>query len=181
MEVSDAALLLESARTIQLRRADLALPYLYPMLATFLLTGGRRAEVLGLEVDDLNFDRKTVTFRPNRWRRLKTPTSHRTVRLWPQLEEILQVYLSARTARQVMEGEPTRALLFPRLDDTGAEAMLVNWDKALDQVAERAGWRPGEIRSKAFRHTYCAARLRTAERRSRSTPWPRSWGTAVSR
>jgi hypothetical protein len=30
----------------------------------------RRAEVLGLEVDDVSFDRKTVTFRENAWRRL---------------------------------------------------------------------------------------------------------------
>jgi integrase len=27
----------------------------------------------------------------------------------------------------------------------------------------RAGWQPGEIRSKMFRHTYCAARLQTLD------------------
>ncbi len=30
-------------------------------------------------------------------------------------------------------------------------------------VAERAGWKAGEIRSKMFRHTYCAARLQTLD------------------
>jgi integrase len=30
-------------------------------------------------------------------------------------------------------------------------------------VAVRAGWKPGEIRSKMFRHTYCAARLQTLD------------------
>jgi len=30
-------------------------------------------------------------------------------------------------------------------------------------VEVRAGWKPGEIRSKMFRHTYCAARLQTLD------------------
>ena len=41
--------------------------------------------------------------------------------------------------------------------------MVSDFRKALDLVAERAGWRPGEVRSKAFRHTYCAARLQTLD------------------
>jgi integrase len=53
----------------------------YPLLATFLLTGGRESEVTRLELDDVSLDRKTVTFRPNTWRRLKTPGCHRVVRL----------------------------------------------------------------------------------------------------
>jgi len=32
-----------------------------------------------------------------------------------------------------------------------------------DAVGVRAGWKPGEIRSKMFRHTYCAARLQTVD------------------
>lgn len=34
---------------------------------------------------------------------------------------------------------------------------------ALDAVAACAGWKPGEIRSKMFRHTYCATRLQTLD------------------
>jgi integrase len=143
------------------------------------LTGVRRAEVFGLEVSDVNFERQTVTFRPNGWRRLETRISHRTVRLWPRLEEILRAYLSERTAKQVMDNEPTRALLFPRIEETGVEALLVNFDKALDQLAERAGWQQGEIRSKMFRHTYCSARLQTLDRGA-PAPWPRSWATAAT-
>lgn len=41
----------------------------------------------------MSFDRHTISFRPNQWRRLKTLTSHRTVPLFPQLEEILREYL----------------------------------------------------------------------------------------
>ena len=64
------------------------------MLATVLLTGGRRAEVLGLKVADISFDHRTVRFRRNSSRgRLKTRTSQRTVPLWPQLEEILRPYV----------------------------------------------------------------------------------------
>ena len=93
LEVHEAALLLEAARTYVAARVDRALPFAYPLLATFLLTGGRESEVLGLEVDDVSFDRKTVTFRPNAWRRLKTASSFRSVPLWPQLEEILRPYV----------------------------------------------------------------------------------------
>lgn len=39
--------------------------------------------------------------------------------------------------------------------------MLTDFRKLLDAVAVRAGWKAGEIRSKMFRHTYCAARLQT--------------------
>jgi integrase len=41
--------------------------------------------------------------------------------------------------------------------------MITDFRKLLDVVAERAGWKPGEIRSKMFRHTYCAARLQTSD------------------
>jgi integrase len=33
----------------------------YPLIATFLLTGGRESEVTGLELDDVSFDRQTIT------------------------------------------------------------------------------------------------------------------------
>lgn len=36
--------------------------------------------------------------------------------------------------------------------------------KALDAVAARVGWNPGEIRTRRFRHTYCSARLQTLDR-----------------
>jgi len=47
--------------------------------------------------------------------------------------------------------------------------MVADFNKLLDAVASRAGWKPttkgvpGEIRSKMFRHTYCAARLQTLD------------------
>lgn len=167
IEIPDAALLLEAARTfsppVEGRRPA---PFVHPLLATFLLTGGRESEVLGLEVGDLSFDRACLTFRPNAWRRLKTKRSHRTVPLWPQLREILEQYLAER---------PPARLLFPSFR-TGEEAMLTDWRKLLDAVVERAGELyliidghrrkadPGDVQSKAFRHTYTATRLQTLDR-----------------
>lgn len=174
LEVLEAALLLESARRFRSGRADLAIPFVHPLIATYLLTGGRRAEVLGLEVDDVSLDRKTVTFRPNAHRRLKTGTSARVVPLWPQLEEILRAYL-------FQGGDAPTGLLFP--SPAGPAAMLQDFRKVLDHVAIAAGFweyligadgqqvkndagepiRRGTVRSKMFRHTYCSARLQTLD------------------
>jgi len=102
---------------------------------------------------DVSLDREVVTFRPNTWRRLKTVTSHRSVPLWPQLRAALGRYLAER---------PPSRLLFPSYR-TGQEALLTDFRKLLDALAVRAGWKTGEIRSKMFRHTYCAARLQTLD------------------
>lgn len=160
LEVHDAALLLEAARTLpRSTTGGSQSPYGYALLATFLLTGGREAEVLGLEVADVSFERKTVTFRPNAWRGLKTATSTRVVPLWPQLEEVLRDYLNQRTFEEVHGKRPPSLLLFP--SDRGE--MLQDVRKYLDRVGQRGGWREGEIRSKMFRHTYCAARLQSLD------------------
>jgi integrase len=156
LEVHEAALLVESAHTYRPARPELAQPHIYPIVATFVLTGGRESEVLGLEVEDVSFDRRIVTFRPNHWRRLKTLTSHRTVPLWPQLEEILREYVFGGHG-------PLGTLLFPSIRGS-EESMITDLRKALDAIAARAGWREGDIRTKMFRHTYCAARLQTLDR-----------------
>jgi hypothetical protein len=41
--------------------------------------------------------------------------------------------------------------------------MLTDVRKLLDRLAERAGRARGEIRTRLFRHTYCAARLQTLD------------------
>lgn len=127
------------------------------LVATFLLTGCRFREVAGLELDDVSFDRKTVTIRPNRWRALKTRTSHRVIPLWPQLESILRAWVFGPRL------ERGGSLLFPSWTAKG-ERRLQDIHRLLDRVAKRAGLGAGELRSKAFRHTYCAARLQTLDR-----------------
>lgn len=156
-EVHEAALLLESARTFSSKRPDIALPFAYPLIATFMLTGGRESEILGLEVKDVSFDRHTISFRPNQWRRLKTLTSHRTVPLFPQLEEILREYLFGGEY-PLVAGLPSRHIgqRRRRCSPTG--------EKPSTRSRPRVGWEPGQVRSKMFRHGYCAARLQTLDR-----------------
>jgi integrase len=160
LEVPDAALLLESARTlptIETPAGDaIGAEVAYPLLATFLLTGGRRAEVLGLELDDLSFDRQIITIRPNAFRRLKTRTSWRVVPLCPQLAEIIRAYVFGQRL------ERGGRLLFPSFA-SGEERMLVDVRKLVDRIAVRAGWKKGELTTRVFRHTWTAARLQTLD------------------
>jgi integrase len=163
LEVPEAALFLEAARTFSPKRSKIALPFAFPLLATFLLTGGRPAEVLGLEVDDVSFDRQLVTFRPNQWRRLKTLSSRRPVPLWPQLKEILQAYVFST------DHPPTR-LLFPSWR-TGEEGMITDCRKMLDAIGKRIGFKRRELNLYDFRHTYCAARLQTKDGDTAVSPY----------
>jgi integrase len=156
LEVHEAALLLESARTYRPKRPYAAIPpeMLHAIIATMLLTGGRPDEVYGLHVRDVSFERGTITFRPNESRaRVKTAGSVRAVPMWPQLRAILEEYLREHPIRS--------GLLFPS-PRTGKKVDDIR--KALDEIATRVGWRKGEIRPYAFRHTYCAARLQTLDR-----------------
>jgi integrase len=132
--------------------------------------------VFGLELDDVSFDRSVMTIRPNAWRRLKTRTSQRVVPLWPQLSEILRPYVFGSRL------ERGGRLLFPAFVQ-GREQMLTDVRKLLDRLAERAGWMRGEVRTRLFRHTYCAARLQTldAGARVRSTQWRASSATSPTK
>jgi hypothetical protein len=57
-----------------------------------------------------------------------------------------------------------RGLTHPSWTARGEERRLRDIHRLLDRVAKRAGLGAGELRSKAFRHTYCAARLQTLDR-----------------
>jgi integrase len=156
LEVHDAALYLEAARVHKSDRAEVAMPYMHAVVATFLLTGGRESEVMGLEVSDINFDRATVTFRPNQWRRLKNDGSQRVVKLWPQLAPILREHLKTE---KIAGG-----LLFPSVRPDGEKPrMVTDVRKQLDAIGGRVGFKTGEIRTTILRHTYCSARLQTLD------------------
>lgn len=160
LEVHEAALLLEAARIYRPEPPHNVHPHLHAVLATFLLTGGRKNEVLGLTAEDVSFDRGTVTFRPNEHRGLKTATSHRSVPLHPQLREILQEH--------IFGGGRVSGLLFP---SEAGDGMINDLRKSLDGVGEVAGFDAGHIRTKVFRHTYCAATLQLLDRGAPVSPW----------
>jgi integrase len=82
--------------------------------------------------------------------------------LWPQLRDILAAYLSVRTTAMVLQDAPSTSLLFPSFR-TGKENRLVELRKILDRVSVRGGWKAGDVRSRALRHTYRASRLQTLD------------------
>lgn len=131
LEVHDAARLIKDAQG----------SWIFPIVATMLLTGGRQSEVFGLTGEDVKAGRGIVHFRPNEYRGLKNKPSVRTVPLWPQLAEILAAH------------DSDSELLFPS-PVTGE--MLTNIRPSLDKI--HAG-----LRTRIFRHTYCAARLQTLD------------------
>jgi integrase len=150
--------LLESALTFRPRIDDGAYPHIHPLLATFMLTGGRKSEVLGLEVDDVSLRHGKIYFRPNKWRRLKTKGSKRAVPLWTQLEAILRDYL----VRREQDGG-LGSLLFPSGRGTD-ERMITDVRRALDRIGKRAGFPKGHVRLHMLRHSYVAARIQTCDR-----------------
>jgi integrase len=144
---------------------------MYPVFAALLLTGGRKSEVLGLELEDVDFERRVIRFRPNAWRGLKTRTSTRTVPLWPQLEAVLRPHVAARRAEV---GRATGGLLFPTFSmerdgagrkqkDAATESMITDMRCALKRVAKASKLDDDRMHLHAFRHTYCAARLQTLD------------------
>ena len=130
-----------------------------PIVATFLLTGGRKMEVFGLELRDIDFDNERVHIRPNVWRSLKRARHKRAVPLWPQLSGILKPYI-AKLGRD-------SGLLFPApthgrmLDD-------VRWQ--LDKILEKAKiTKPVTLHT--FRHTFAAMRLQTMDNGQAVSPY----------
>lgn len=137
--------------------ADRPGAFYHPILATFAHTGGRKSEVLGLDVDDVDFDavvaqgvKGAIRFRPNRWRpRLKTRASDRIVPMWPDLRNTLKKHL--RTCRG--------GLVFP--SDQGS--MRKDLRASLDRIGLAAGFSKGGVRTKPFRHTYGSMRIQTLD------------------
>ena len=132
----------------------------YPeVIATYLLTGGRRSEVLGLLVRDIDLENNLVRMRPNAYRGLKRAWSERVVPLWPQLREIIEPLCLDRAAA---DGE---ALLFPGR----AGHMITDLRKPLAAIADEAG--VAVPRLTKFRHTYATARLQTTDNGKQISLW----------
>lgn len=121
----------------------------------YLLTGARLDEILGLEVGDVDFQRKVIHFKANQWRPLKRGVE-RVIPLWPQLDRELRQYLGGAS-------RIGRSLLFPGHDHLGNEQKL--WGKLytpLSRAAKKAKI-DKHVTPQVFRVTYCAARLQTLD------------------
>ena len=148
-EIHEAARFLNAARELDAY---------HEVIATFLLTGGRRKEVLGLLVGDIDFEAGLIHIRPNRYRGLKRQWSERAVPLWPQLREILEPYVRS------LDAKPDD-LLFPGL--TGG--MITDLRKPLKEIAAKAGLPLPRLTK--FRHTYATARLQTTDGGKQISLW----------
>lgn len=148
-EIDEAARFLDAARMLDLH---------HELIATYLLTGGRRNEVLGLLASDIDFENNLVRIQPNEHRRLKRVWSERAVPLWPQLEEILRPYVDGL-------GQSEDGLLFP--SQTGE--IITDMRKPLGIIAAEA--RTERPRLTKFRHTYATARLQTTDGGKQISLW----------
>jgi integrase len=167
LEIPEAALYLEACRRWQPDLDAGAIPFLYELVATFLMTGGRESEVTGLVIGDLDLERDLLWYRPNEIRAsLKTlkrsDAAIRAVPISPQLKDILLRYLNGPDA-------PAGPLLFPGAN--GPATMLTDFRKALDAAARLAGIRAGRMRTKVFRVTWVSARLQCMDNGAPISPF----------
>jgi len=65
-------------------------PLAWALFVTLMDTGARLSEILGLEVQDVDLQARSITIRPNGIRGLKTKGSHRTLPLSRRAAEVLQ-------------------------------------------------------------------------------------------
>ncbi len=166
LEIPDAALVLDAAKCLKRTRRNGLIEFVHPLIATFLLTGGRKAEVLGLTWGDIDFDLRTVTIRPNRWRSLKREWSERTIPLWPQLDEILGQYRDSRKT------EDRSGLVFPspRASRGGPQEMIHDVRKIMRDLRKQSGVSlPDGVT--ICRHTYATARLQTTDNGKQISLW----------
>lgn len=159
LEPGEAARLIRAAGEEDADAHPRAFPRLRALVATFLLTGGRKSEVFGLLRRDVDLEEGAVHFRPNRHRGLKRPSHRRRVPLWPQLRGILREYLDR-------EPREPRDLLF--LSPNGG--MLSDVRAGFANAVEGA-----EIEKRVtlhtLRHTYAAQRLQTTDGGAAVSPY----------
>jgi integrase len=150
LEHDQAGRLLRAAKAYDREHEGRGIGFMHPLLATYLLTGGRRSEVLGLERRDVDRGEALVRFRENDHRRLKRAHCRRYVPLWPQLAAALEDRL---------ERIRTGQLLFP---SPKTDRMLTDFRKPLRTIVDAAGLEEVPTPT-TFRHTYAAARLQTLD------------------
>ncbi len=157
LELGEGARLLAAAAALD-RKPHRTLPYLAPILATFLLTGARRGEVFGLEVEDISREHDVIHICDNRWRKLKRSRHRRHIPLWPQLNDVLTAYQE--------QFDRTTGLLFP----APRGGMLSDIRAGIRTAVSNAEIEK-HVTPHTFRHTYAAARMQTTDHGAPVSPY----------
>jgi integrase len=152
MEPEELAALLESARTLPPSAAGTAgggqtLACVYPLLAAYLYSGARDAEVRAIEVRDVRWNSPRGPEIFIRGTKTEIARSGRYVPIHPHFGEILRAYL--------LETGLIGGLLFRANDGVSS---VGDWRKTLDRVAGRIGYPTGAVRTRRFRTSYATHR-----------------------
>ena len=176
LTVVEAAAVLETARRLYGDHSSGSVPFMYELVATLLLTGADLGPVRTMRIKDVDFEGRRIHIPLHTEDRagLKTEYREREIPLWDQLAEILKPYVKWRKTNL-----PGGRLLFPEprgdggpkhkdfstdpLKRTQAAVEAGYGAEFFADAAERIGRSAFKLRSKCFRHSYCAARLRTYE------------------
>lgn len=95
-------------------------PHLYPVTLFALCTGARRGEILGLKWQDVDFDRRTATFRDTK------NGEHRSIPLSDSLAECL---LNERAKRNILS-----EYVFPSVDGKRPGDIRAAWENAIKEA-----------------------------------------------
>lgn len=77
LELPEMAEILAFAKRYVPDRPDLAIPFSYEIIAGYAYTGLRESELLGLEIGDVDLERRVIHVQENSGRRLETESSER--------------------------------------------------------------------------------------------------------
>lgn len=130
---------------------DRRFPYVEPLVASMLYSGGRHEEIRGLCAEEIDLDAATMRIQDNEWRKLKTPDSNRTVDMPAEWVTIMR--------RHIAITKITKGLLF-----VGATGGMTGSLQTIFQRAVNLAQIERRITPKALRHTFATAMLNTYTR-----------------
>ena len=95
-------------------------PLAWTLFVNLMDTGTRLSEILGLEVQDVDLQARSITIRPNGIRGLKTRGSHRTIPLSRRAAEVLQGHRQGKEDGEAIFPKYAR----PRSSDAASAMMM---------------------------------------------------------
>ena len=112
--------------------------HLYLIVAIALTIGARKSEILGLQWENINLDKGTVTFTKTKNRK------KRTIELQPEIVELLKEHKE--------EYEKTSIFVFPNTDGLNPIKIQSAWATALTRAKIKKGFRFHDLRHNCASH-----------------------------